>query len=87
MALIDTEAAARRLARTMASDLLLYNEPKVVEGITNDSLYEVMAAEFEFGRADFKKRVTPELYDKNLYDRAIIDVLVRSKGHLDSKLW
>ena len=43
MALIETEEAARRLARAIASDLSLYNEEKVVEGITNDSLYEVMA--------------------------------------------
>jgi hypothetical protein len=87
MALIETEEAARRLARAIASDLSLYNEDKVVEGITNDSLYEVMAEELEEGRALFQSRVTPELYAKNFYDRAVIDILVRSKAHIESKLW
>jgi hypothetical protein len=87
MPLIDSEVAARRLARTMASDLLVYNPEKVVEGITNDSLYEVMAEELEEGRALFQSRVTPELYAKNFYDRAVIDILVRSKAHIESKLW
>jgi len=87
MALIETEEAARRLARAIASDLSLYNEEKVVEGITNDSLYEVMAEELEEGRALFQSRVTPELYARNFYDRAVIDILVRSKAHIESKLW
>jgi hypothetical protein len=87
MALIETDEAARRLARAIASDLSLYNEEKVVEGITNDSLYEVMAEELEEGRALFQSRVTPELYAKNFYDRAVIDILVRSKAHIDSKMW
>ena len=33
MALIETEEAARRLARAIASDLSLYNEEKILEGI------------------------------------------------------
>ena len=73
-------------ARSRATSLL-YNEEKVVEGITNDSLYEVMAEELEEGRALFQSRVTPELYAKNFYDRAVIDILVRSKAHIESKLW
>lgn len=87
MALIETEEAARRLARAIASDLSLYNEEKIVEGVTNDNLFDVLADEIEEGRALFKSRVAPELYAKNYYDRAIIDILVRSKGHIKSPLW
>ena len=87
MAHITTDEAARRLARTIASDLSLYNEAKIVEGITNDNLFEVLSEEIEEGRALFKSRVTPDLYAKNFFDRAIIDVLVRSKGHVPSKIW
>ena len=87
MALIETEEAARRLARAIASDLSLYNEEKIVEGITNDRLFEALAEEIEEGRALFKSRVAPELYAKNFYDRAIIDILVRSKGHIKSPMW
>jgi hypothetical protein len=87
MALIETEEAARRLARAIASDLSLYNEEKIVEGITQDRLFEKLAEEIEEGRALFKSRVAPQLYAKNFYDRAIIDILVRSKGHIKSPMW
>lgn len=87
MALIETEEAARRLARAIASDLSLYNEDKIVEGIQQDTLFSVLAEELEEGRALFKSRVSPELFAKNFYDRAVIDILVRSKGHVQSKMW
>ena len=51
MALIDTEEAARRLARAIASDLSLYNEEKIVRGIEGDSLFEELSEEIEEGRA------------------------------------
>jgi hypothetical protein len=87
MALIETEEAARRLARAIASDLSLYNEEKIMEGIQNDNLFTVLSEELEEGRALFKSRVSPELFAKNFYDRAVIDILVRAKGHVQSKMW
>lgn len=87
MALIETEEAARRLARAIASDLSLYNEEKIVKGVQSDNLFDELAEEIEEGRALFKSRVSPDLYAKNFYDRAIVDILVRSKGHVQSKLW
>ena len=87
MALIETEEAARRLARAIASDLSLYNEEKIVQGIQGDNLFDALSEEIEEGRALFKSRVAPDLYAKGFYDRAIIDILVRSKGHVQSKMW
>jgi len=87
MALIETEEAARRLARAIASDLSLYNEEKIMEGIQKDNLFSVLKEELEEGRALFKSRVSPELFQKNFYDRAVIDILVRSKGHVQSRMW
>lgn len=87
MALIETDEAARRLARAIASDLSLYNEEKINRGITEDTLFSEISEEIEEGRALFKSRVTPALFAKNFYDRAVIDVLVRSKGSVKSKMW
>lgn len=87
MALIETEEAARRLSRAIASDLSLYNEDKIVEGVKGDNLFAVLEGEIEEGRALFRSRVAPELFEKNFYDRAIIDILVRSKGHVESVMW
>jgi hypothetical protein len=87
MALIETEEAARRLARAIASDLSLYNEEKIVKGITEDSLFSTLAEEIEEGRALYKRRVSPELFPKNFYDRALVDILIKAKGHIKSKIW
>jgi hypothetical protein len=87
MPLIETEEAARRLARAIASDLSLYNEEKIVRGIEGDSLFEELEEEIEEGRALYKSRVAPDLYQKNFYDRALVDILVKSKGHIKSSIW
>jgi hypothetical protein len=85
--LIDNAKRARQLARAIASDLTLYHEAKILEGIANDTLFDVMAEEIEEGRELFKSRVKPEIYEMNIYDRAIVDVLVKSKGHVKSRIW
>ena len=85
--LIDNTKRARQLARAIASDLTLYHEAKILEGIANDQLFTVMSEDIEEGRALFKSRVTAEIYAENIYDRAIVDVLVKSKGHVKSDIW
>lgn len=85
--LIDNAKRARQLARAIASDLTLYHEAKILEGIANDTLFDVMSDEIEEGRELFKSRVKPDIYELNIYDRAIVDVLVKSKGHVKSKIW
>jgi len=87
MPLIETKEAARRLARAIASDLSLYNEEKIIRGIQEDNLYDELADEIEEGRALFNSRVSPSLYENNLYERAIIDILIRGKAHIQSPLW
>ena len=87
MALIETEEAARRLARAISSDLALYNEDKIAEGVRNDTLFEVMSEEIQEGRDLFESRVAPVLLARNQYDRAIVDLLVRSKAHVESPMW
>ena len=87
MPLIETEEAARRLARAIASDVSLYNEEKIIRGLENDSLFEELGEEIEEGRALYKSRVSPDLYHRNFYDRALVDILIRSKGHVKSRIW
>lgn len=87
MRVIETEEAARRLARAIASDLSLYNEEKIIEGLQADNLYDLIEEEIEEGRELFRSRVTPDLFSMNFYDRAIIDLLIKSKGHIKCKLW
>jgi hypothetical protein len=87
MALIDKPERARQLARAIASDLTLYHDKKIVEGIENDTLFDAMSHEIEEGRALFKSRVTPEIYGQGHYDRALCDVMLKSKGNVKSRIW
>jgi len=84
---IDKPERARQLARAIASDLSLYHEDKIVAGIENDNLFDVMAPEIQEGRDLFAQRVNEDIRKLNIYDRAIIDVLLKSKAHVKSKMW
>jgi hypothetical protein len=87
-ALIDTPEAANRLARAIASDLSLYNESKIKEGIENDTFFTVLQEEIAEGRAHYESRVDAKLRGtSNFYDRALIDVILARKGHIKSKIW
>jgi hypothetical protein len=87
MALIDKPERARQLARAIASDLSMYHEKKIIEGIEKDALFDGMRDEIEEGRALYKSRVTPEIYDLGLYDRALVDMLLKSRGAVRSRIW
>ncbi len=88
MPLIETPEHAIRLARAICSDVSLYNEEKIVRGIQNDTFFELLRDELEEGRELYKSRVSPELYQRtNFYDRAIVDVILRSKRNVKSKIW
>ncbi len=87
-ALIDTPEAANRLARAIASDLSLYNEAKIKEGIENDSFFSVLQEEIAEGRAHYESRVDPRILgSSNFFDRALVDVILARKGHIKSKIW
>ncbi|HEX2568396.1 MAG TPA: hypothetical protein VH877_02480 [Polyangia bacterium] len=87
MALIDKPERAKQLARAIASDLTLYHEKEIVEGLENDNLFDLMNEHIEEGRSLFRSRVTPEIYELNIYDRAIIDVMIKSKAHVKARIW
>ena len=84
----EEKVKATRLARAIASDISLYNEQKIIKGIEQDNLFEILKDEIEEGRELYKSRVTPELYTTtNFFDRAIVDIVIRSKAHVKSKIW
>src|SRR5207237_441210 len=81
--LIEAPEAANRLARAIASDLSLYNEAKIKEGIENDTFFTALKDEIAEGRAHYERRVAPTLLgSSNFFDRALIDVILARKGHI-----
>ena len=88
MALIDTPAAAWRRARAIASDISLYNEKKIIEGIQADDFFARLGDEIEEGRELYRSGIDPKLYETtNYYDRAVVDIVIRSKRHIKSPIW
>jgi hypothetical protein len=87
MTLIDNPDQARRLARAIISDVAIYNREKVEEGIKNDSIFEVLAEQLDEGRQHFNSRVAPSLADSNLFDLAVVDVLIKRAGKIESSIW
>ncbi len=87
MSLIESPDHARRLARAIISDVALYNREKVEEGIRNDNIFELLAAELEEGRQHFMSRVVPELGPSQIFNMAIVDVLIKRAGKIESSIW
>lgn len=84
---IDTETRAQQLARAIASDIQLYNKAKIEDGLKEDTFFEVLSEEITEGRDLFRSRVTPELFRKNYFDRAIVDRVIKPMAHLSTKIW
>lgn len=88
MATIETAELATRLARAIASDISLYNTDKIAEGIANDTFFDSVKDEIGEGRDLYLTRVSPDLAKQsNFFDRAVVDVILRAKGHIKSKIW
>jgi hypothetical protein len=87
MSLIDNPEQARRLARAIISDVAIYNRDKVEQGIKNDNIFEVLTDELEEGRQHFISRVAPQLASSNIFEIAVVDVLIKRAGKIESSIW
>ena len=83
--MITDQKEAQRRARHIVSDVMIYNDTKVREGIENDNLFEVLREELEEGRQHFLGQVDASF--GYIYDLAIVDVLVKQRGNVDSTIW
>jgi hypothetical protein len=88
MPLISTHEQAKRLARTILSDILLYNQAKVKEGIERDSLFDVLSEELAEGKKYYESMVEANLRQStNFFSEAVIDVLLKQGGKHKSDIW
>ncbi len=88
MASITKPEKAVRLARAIASDISLYNEERIIEAIENDTFFEALADELEEGRVLYVSRVDESIRStSNFYERAIVDIILRTKGQITSPIW
>jgi hypothetical protein len=88
MRLITNPDEARRLARTILSDIALYNQAKVKEGIERDSLFDVLSDELSEGRKYYESMVDASLRERsNFFNEAVIDVMLKQGGKHKSDIW
>jgi hypothetical protein len=85
---IEDADKARRLARTIVSDIALYNREEIRRGIKNDNLFDLLAVEIERGQKLYLSRVSLEIQrQRNFYNQALVDVLIKQYGTVESDIW
>jgi hypothetical protein len=88
MRVIKNADEAKRLARTILSDILLYNQAKVKEGIEKDSLFDVLVEELAEGKKYYESMVDEEIRRAtNYFNEAVVDVLIKQGGKIKSEIW
>lgn len=87
MSLIENHDQAKRLARAIVSDVAIYNREKVEMGIKNDNIFDLLSEELAEGREHFNSRVAPEIAGSNIFDIALVDVLIKRAGKIESSIW
>jgi hypothetical protein len=87
MSLIENRDQARRLARAIVSDVAIYNRDKVEQGIKEDSIFDILDDALTEGRDHFRSRVSKELAASNIFDIAVVDVLIKRAGKIESTIW
>lgn len=88
MGVVKDPDVARRIARAVVSDIALYNQKKVEEGIARDNLFELLKEEIDEGLNYYLSRVDPEIArGTNYFNQALVDVLVKPMGRIPSKAW
>ena len=69
---------ARRFARIIVSDIALYNQEAVVEGLKNGTFYELLKTDVDEGREIYEKRVPEVIRRQKDYYQEAFDNFIRS---------
>ena len=64
-----------------------YNKEKVESGIKNDNIFDVLKDEIEEGRQHFLSRVSTDINPELIYEIAVVDVLIKRAGKIESSIW
>jgi len=86
--MIKSEEGARRLARTIVSDMTIYHKDLVKDGIKNDNIFEIMKPNIEEGLRFYKDQVSPLIQKQfNYFNEALVDILLTEASEIESKIW
>ncbi len=86
--LYDNADRALRYAKTIASDMVEYNKDALLKSLKEDNVWEALEEQVQQGREEFNARVTPEIAAMNIYERALVEVLLhRMKDRVKTPIW
>ena len=84
----DPHERAQRLARLIVGEIVLYHKERIVEAIKNDRLFDDLERELDEARAYYEKNVDPAVRAQTGYfDQAVVDILVKGQGNVESQIW
>ena len=83
----DPEAIekARRFARIIVSDIALYNQETVVEGIRNGNFFELLKNDIDDGRDLYLKRIPEAIRARKDYYQEAFDNFIGAAKRKDDK--
>jgi response regulator RpfG family c-di-GMP phosphodiesterase len=82
--LSEAHKKAKRLARIIVSDIVLYNQAKVEEGVRKGSFHELLADDIREGRALYTRRVAQEIRAETSYlEDGFEELLAKKRRELD----
>jgi predicted Zn finger-like uncharacterized protein len=77
--LSEAHKKAKRLARIIVSDIVLYNQSKVEEGVRNGTFHELLTDDIREGRALYTRRVAEEIRMETSYLEDGFEELIAKK--------
>lgn len=79
---------ARRMARVLCSDIVVYGGDQVRIGLEKDDLFERLQGEIERARIFYQQHVDPTLRDaERIFNFALVDVLVAGNRRVSTSIW
>ncbi|GFO68450.1 hypothetical protein GMLC_20290 [Geomonas limicola] len=77
--LSEAQLKARRLARIIVSDIALYSQAKVEQGVREGNFYELLAEDIREGEQLYRQRVAESVREKSAYLKEAFEELIAKK--------
>lgn len=75
----EEHVKARRLARIIVSDIVLYNQVKVEQGVRDGSFFELLADDIREGELLYRQRVSPQVRDTTAFLKEAFEEIISKK--------
>lgn len=82
----DEERAARKLARVIIRDVVVYNSGRIEQGIAAGNVGDPLSEDILRGAIHYRSKVSPELYPRRFLWEAVVDLIAGGRADLLGEL-